>query len=119
MTRPNMFIVHVSHAPESARFYGDLFAMEPVFEAPRFIAFELGGGVQLALWSGGAEDLSGPRTSEVCLNLDGAPASVDARYEEWKAKGVTIVEEPQDAVFGRTFVAADPDGNLIRVAPFD
>ncbi|MFC7469721.1 VOC family protein [Actinomadura keratinilytica] len=56
---------------------------------------------------------------EVCLNLDGAPASVDARYEEWKAKGVTIVEEPQDAVFGRTFVAADPDGNLIRVAPFD
>ncbi|WP_436738086.1 VOC family protein [Streptomyces sp. BBFR102] len=119
MTRPDMFIVHVRDARESARFYGGLFAMEPAFESPRFITFELGGGVQLALWSGAAENLTGPRTAEVCLTLDGAPASVDARYEEWTAKGVTIVEEPRDAVFGRTFVAADPDGNLIRVAPND
>ncbi|MFD9173226.1 Glyoxalase-like domain protein [Streptomyces sp. ADI98-12] len=119
MTRPNMFIVHVSDAPAAARFYGDLFAMEPAFEAPRFIAFGLGGGVQLALWSGATENPAGPRTAEVCLNLPDAPASVDACHAEWTAKGVTIVEDPHDAVFGRTFVAADPDGNLIRVAPFD
>jgi predicted enzyme related to lactoylglutathione lyase len=29
------------------------------------------------------------------------------------------VEAPHDAVFGRTFVATDPDGNLIRVSPVD
>jgi hypothetical protein len=29
------------------------------------------------------------------------------------------VEEPHDDVFGRTFVIADPDGNLIRVCMFD
>ncbi|MFD4990272.1 VOC family protein [Streptomyces sp. NPDC058374] len=118
MTRPNMFIVHVSDAPASARFYGDLFAMEPAFESPHFIAFDLGGGVQLALWSGVAETLPQSRASEVCLNLDGAEA-IDARFEEWTAKGVTIVQKPHDAVFGRTFVAADPDGNLLRVAPLD
>ncbi len=28
-----------------------------------------------------------------------------------------VVEEPHDDVFGRTFVIADPDGNLIRVSP--
>jgi hypothetical protein len=30
-----------------------------------------------------------------------------------------VVEEPHDEVFGRTFVVADPDGNLIRVSPID
>jgi predicted enzyme related to lactoylglutathione lyase len=35
------------------------------------------------------------------------------------AKGVTVVEEPHDDVFGRTFVITDPDGNLIRVSPID
>jgi predicted enzyme related to lactoylglutathione lyase len=34
-------------------------------------------------------------------------------------KGVTVVEEPHDEVFGRTFVVTDPDGNLIRVSPID
>ena len=38
---------------------------------------------------------------------------------DWTAKGVTVVEEPHDEVSGRTFVIADPDGNLIRVLPVD
>jgi hypothetical protein len=29
------------------------------------------------------------------------------------------VQKPHDAVFGRSFVIADPDGNLIRVSPID
>lgn len=32
---------------------------------------------------------------------------------------MAVVDEPYDAVFGRTFVIADPDGNLIRVSPVD
>jgi hypothetical protein len=32
---------------------------------------------------------------------------------------VTVVKRPYDDVFGRTFVVADLDGNLIRVAPVD
>jgi predicted enzyme related to lactoylglutathione lyase len=121
MTAPNMFIVYVSDAPASARFYGDLFGLSPSFESPAFIAFDLASGVQLALWSRAEVDLAeaGTRTSEVCLNLEGAPESVDALFAEWKGKGVKVVAEPVDAVFGRTFVIADPDDNLIRVAPVD
>jgi predicted enzyme related to lactoylglutathione lyase len=123
MPAPNMFIVHVSDAPASARFYSDLFGIEPGFVTPGFIAYELDGGVQLALWnrwggrSGGEAVPS--RTGEVCVCLKGGPEHIDKQYEEWTGKGAEVVEEPHDAVFGRTFVVADPDGNLIRVAPVD
>jgi hypothetical protein len=30
-----------------------------------------------------------------------------------------MVEEPHHDMFGRTFVVADPDGNLLRGAPVD
>ncbi|WP_269080276.1 VOC family protein [Corynebacterium epidermidicanis] len=35
--------------------------------------------------------------------------------EQHQSKEVQIVQLPYDDVFGRTFVVADPDGNLIRV----
>ena len=38
-------------------------------------------------------------------------AAVDDAYREGVAKGVHV--------FGRTFVIANPDGNLIRVSPVD
>lgn len=121
MPAPNQFIVYVADAPAAARFYGDLFDLKPVFETPGFIAFDIGGGVQLALWSRVPFDLAevDHRTSELCVAVKGAPASVNALYEEWKAKGAKVVTEPYDDVFGRTFLVADPDGNLIRVAPVD
>ncbi|MGE2735952.1 VOC family protein [Mycolicibacterium vaccae] len=119
MTAPNMFIVYVSDAAASARFYADLFEMSPIFESPAFIAFDLGGGVQLALWSRGTTEFDVTRTSELCLTLGGGPGAIDERFGHWLGKGVTVVREPHDDVFGRTFLVADPDGNLIRVAPVD
>ncbi|MGI5220457.1 VOC family protein [Nocardia sp. CA-290969] len=121
MTTPNMFIVYVGDAAAAARFYGDLFDMKPVFESPRFIAFDLGGGIQLAVWSGVQDRLSRdiPRTSELCLALPGGPEEIDELFRKWAGKGVEVVAKPYDEVFGRTFVVADPDGNLIRVAPVD
>lgn len=118
------FIVYVTDAPASASFYRDLLDLPPAFESPRFISLSLPGGVQLALWSGSdiAGDLLGSpettRTSELCLSL-GTAGEIDALHENWRDRGVRIVTEPYDDVFGRTFVAADPDGNLIRVAPED
>ncbi len=121
MTRPNMFIVYVADAPASARFYADLFDMTPSFETPGFVAFDLDGGVQLALWSGAQDGAARrhARTSEVCLTLSGGPGVIDRWFRTWSEKDIEVVVAPRDEVFGRTFVVADPDGNLIRVAPVD
>ncbi|WP_150462405.1 VOC family protein [Nesterenkonia ebinurensis] len=120
MTAPNMFIIYVADAPTAARFYSDLFDITPSFETPGFVAFDLSDGVQLALWNLPQEELdrASVRTSELCLALP-ANELIDEQFQAWKNKGVRIVSEPRDEAFGRTFVAADPDGNLIRVAPVD
>lgn len=51
--------------------------------------------------------------------VPGSDRAVDDVFAAWRAKDVTVVEEPHDEVFGRTFVVADPDGNLLRVSPLD
>jgi len=49
------------------------------------------------------------------LNLNNK-ADVDKLFTEWKAAGVKIVSEPDDKSCKlREFIAADLDGNLIRV----
>ncbi|WP_033280118.1 VOC family protein [Streptomyces sp. NRRL F-525] len=124
MTTSVVSIVYVNDAPAAARFYGGLLGMSPSLETPGYITFDLGPGADLALWSGQFEDLSPdvPRTSEVCLAVNSGPDEIDEIdeiFKRWQAKGVTILREPHDAGFGLTFVAADPDGNRIRVAPRD
>ena len=51
--------------------------------------------------------------------MPGPASVVDETFTGWVSQGVRVVEEPYDDVFGRTFVVADPDGNLIRVSPVD
>jgi uncharacterized glyoxalase superfamily protein PhnB len=49
------------------------------------------------------------------LNLD-SKAEVDELFAEWKAANARIVSEPEDKPWKlREFMAADPDGNRIRV----
>ncbi|MEU4051410.1 VOC family protein [Streptomyces olivaceus] len=121
MSAPNLFLVYVTDVERATAFYSDLFGIQPIMTTPRYVPFEVAPGVLFALWSGRADRLAPdtPRTSEVGLMVPGSSAAVDERYEAWTAKGVTVVEEPHDEVFGRTFVVADPDGNLIRVSPVD
>ncbi|MFR9749821.1 VOC family protein [Nocardia sp. 004] len=121
MSAPNLFLVYVTDIERATHFYSDLFGIEPVTRTPRYVPFEVAPGVLFALWNGRSETITpdAPRFFEVGLMLPGSAASVDNLYAEWAAKGVTVVEEPHDEVFGRTFVIADPDGNLIRVSPID
>jgi predicted enzyme related to lactoylglutathione lyase len=121
MTTPNLFLIYVTDVERSTAFYSDLFDMKPEMITPRYVPFEIAPGILFALWSGRAEQVTPDlkRTCEVGLMLPGAGSAVDDCYTQWTAKGVTVVEEPHDDVFGRTFVVADPDGNLIRVSPRD
>lgn len=51
--------------------------------------------------------------------MPGPASVVDETFTRWVSQVVRVVEEPYDDVFGRAFVVADPDGNLIRVSPVD
>lgn len=121
MPAPNLFLIYVRDAQAATEFYRDLFEIEPTFTSPRYVAFEVAPGVLFAVWTGRSEAVTPdlPRTSEVGLMIPGGGDGVDAVHERWSAKGVTVLEPPHDDVFGRTFVVADPDGNLIRVSPVD
>ena len=49
------------------------------------------------------------------LNLD-SKSEVDELFAEWKAAQAKIISEPEDKLWKlREFMAADLDGNLIRV----
>lgn len=121
MPTPNLFLIYVTDTAESTTFYSRLFDMEPEMVTPRYVSFAVAPGVLFSLWSGSSESVAATpvRTSEVGLMVPGPTEAVDAVFADWTAKGVDVVSEPHDEVFGRTFVVADPDGNLIRVSPVD
>lgn len=121
MPAPNLFLYYVTDVERATRFYRDLFGIEPKTITPRYVPFEIAPGVLFAIWSGREQDVPAdtPRSAELGLMVPRSQAAVDEVYADWTAKGVTVVEEPHDDVFGRTFVIADPDGNLIRVSPVD
>jgi catechol 2,3-dioxygenase-like lactoylglutathione lyase family enzyme len=121
MSAPNLFLVYVTDVERATSFYRDLFEIEPVMTTPRYVPFEVTPGVLFALWNGRGDQVrpQTPRSFEIGLMVPRSAAAVDDVFAAWAAKGVTVVEEPHDEVFGRTFVIADPDGNLIRVSPVD
>jgi predicted enzyme related to lactoylglutathione lyase len=121
MTAPNLFLVYVTDVERSTKFYSELFDITPKMVTPRYVPFEIAPGVLFALWSGRSEAASPevPRTSELGLNVPTSEISVDEVYAQWQQKGLTVIEPPHDEPFGRSFVVADPDGNLIRVSPID
>ncbi|WP_129658319.1 VOC family protein [Rothia halotolerans] len=114
-------LIYVTDAERSTRFYSELFEIEPVFVSPAYVAFESAEGVLFALWSRHGEAVAPqiPRLSELGLMVPGSAEAIDELYARWKAQGHTMVEDIHDDVFGRTFVIADPDGNLVRVSPVD
>ena len=119
MSAPNLFLIYVTDVERSTRFYSDLFEIDPITTTPRYVPFAVAPGVLFALWSGRADTVTptAQRSSEVGLMVP--RAAVGDLYVKWATKGVTVVEEPHEEVFGRTFVVADPDGNLVRVSPLD
>ncbi|MDQ1202677.1 MULTISPECIES: VOC family protein [unclassified Rhodococcus (in: high G+C Gram-positive bacteria)] len=121
MPAPNLFLIGVRDGETATSFYSDLFEIEPTFISPHYVAFQVAPGVLFALWTGYSEHLAPdtPGTTEVGLMVPGSASAVDEVFANWVSKGVRVVDEPYDAVFGRTFVVSDPDGNLIRVSPID
>ncbi|MBX9923143.1 MAG: VOC family protein [Rhabdochlamydiaceae bacterium] len=107
-------LLFVENPLKSSEFYQKILGGNPVEESPTFVMFALKNGVMLGLWS---KYTAEPRVDapagalEICFPSE----NVDALYEEWGRKHVTVAQKPTDMDFGRTFVALDPDGHRIRV----
>lgn len=121
MPSPNLVLLYVADPQRSAVFYERLFGVAPEAVFTTYAAFTFGNGLGIGLWSTSARDFvsggSGHR-SELAFMVAG-DAEVDRLHEAWTALGVEIEQSPMDAVFGRTFVALDPDGHRLRVCTPD
>ncbi|MBP1848997.1 VOC family protein [Rhizobium halophytocola] len=115
--RPTAYILlYVADTLASLAFYEKRLGRKAFESFPTFASIGLGDGLTLGLWSVSsvAPDVTPPGGSEIGIVLD-APDAVDRTFADWQADGVTILQQPTDMVFGRTFLAADPDGHRIRV----
>ncbi len=107
-------LLFVENPKKSSHFYQEILDLKPIEESPTFVMFALNNGVMLGLWS---KHTAEPRVeaSPGALEIGFPSNDVDALYEEWGRKEVTVAQKPTDMDFGRTFVILDPDGHRIRV----
>lgn len=118
---PNLIILYVADPAASVAFYERLLERKPVGQFPTYAAFQFETGLMLGLWSTQAQNFVSGGTGhrgELSFMVEDDDA-VDALYERWRGAGIEIEQQPAMAVFGRTFVALDPDGHRIRVCTPD
>ena len=109
-------ILHARDMQTAKRFYTEALDLPLVEElsSPQFVTLRLNGETLLGL-----EDVAGakfgqtaqPGTVEIGWKVDDG----DATYNQWQAKGIPKLTEPQDFPFGRAFDAQDPEGHLLSV----
>jgi len=110
----SLIILYVNDPAASAVFYADLLSLQPAQASPSFVMFALPGGAGLGLWSRHTVEPP-PTASGGGGELAFAVPDTDGLHEDWLARGLTIMQPPSDAEFGRNFVALDPDGHRLRV----
>ncbi|HWK47962.1 MAG TPA: VOC family protein [Stellaceae bacterium] len=116
MRHPNFMLLYVDSPKASGTFYADLLGREPVEASPTFVLFALDSGLMFGLWSRHTVEPAATAAgggAELAFRV--ADPEIDTTYADWKARGLTILQEPTILDFGRTFVALDPDGHRLRV----
>lgn len=117
MSHPNFALLYVDDALISARFYADIFEIEPIDALPTFALFALRSGLMLGLWakSGVLPAVTATSgSSELAIALK-SEQEFEHIYQSWQARGLAIAQVPTTMDFGLTFVALDPDGHRLRV----
>jgi catechol 2,3-dioxygenase-like lactoylglutathione lyase family enzyme len=117
MKKLSFVLLYVDNPPASAAFYTDLLGTPPVETSPTFAMMPLTDGVMLGLWSRRTVEpaaTSTPGSSEIAFTVTDAH-DVEATYNDWRRRDLTIAQTPTRTDFGHTFVALDPDGHRLRV----
>ena len=116
MRHPNFVILYVEDPTVSVGFYVDLFNQQPVESESTFALFVLNSGLKFGLWSKKsvepAASVVGGGT-ELCFDVENME-TLQMMYNDWKAKGLTLLQPPTTMDFGVTFVAIDLDGHRLR-----
>ena len=117
MGLPHFILLYVDEPQASAEFYARLLDRNPLDSSPNFVMFELAPDLRLGLWA--RRDVEpAPRSAKDSGELAmavGANEEVEALCADQRRKGAAILQEPTTMDFGRTFLAADPDGHRLRV----
>jgi len=110
-------LLYVEDTRRSRDFYADLFGLQAIEASEGFVLFILDGGLRLGLWARRAVTPAAGMTgggTELALAV-GEAAAVDTLHADWASRGLPILQPPATLEFGRTFVAADPDGHRLRI----
>lgn len=113
----NYHILYVENPMVSKSFYSHILGLSPRHSTPNFVLYDLPLGNKLGLWA--ITDIQ-PEVqsvvggSELALTLADKNAVIQT-YDEWKNKGITMIQKPTAMDFGHNFVALDPDGHRLRV----
>ncbi len=112
---PGFISIAVSDVGRSAAFYEQhLGAVRDTFDwGPESAVFV--GWPTLALSGARRPGEAGPAPETTSIQLWWRASDAQALYEAVSAAGVTILREPFDGPFGRTFAMADPDGYRITI----
>ena len=113
----SFIILYVENPKASEAFYADLLGRQAVDASPNFVMFAMASGLMLGLWKRTEVEpaVSAAAGGSEIAFAEENKAAVDARCADWRKRGLTIVQQPTDMDFGRTFVALDPDGHRLRV----
>jgi catechol 2,3-dioxygenase-like lactoylglutathione lyase family enzyme len=117
MALPHFVLLYVDEPEASAAFYARLLDRQPLESSPNFVMFELSPDLRLGLWARrdvepapvGAAD-----SGELAMGVE-TKEEVEALCAEQRRKGAAILQDPVTMDFGRTFLAADPDGHRLRI----
>ncbi|MBL4645614.1 MAG: drug:proton antiporter [Hyphomicrobiales bacterium] len=112
----NFLILYVDDAQKSSKFYTELLGVPIAQEMDGFAMMPLREGVMLGLWSKDQVEpkiTSGGGNTEICFDVADAD-ELNALHDNWKKRGLPIVQAPTQMDFGLTFVATDPDGHRLR-----
>ena len=108
--------------PAMKAFYGNAFALEPIFEDEHSVVFRFGENLINILMVEQAPMLvepnavAAPGLGARCMYTIHVE-DVDAVYAEMTARGVIFLNGPQDRPWGpRTIAFADPAGNVWELA---
>ena len=103
-------ILHFQNLPQARQFYTETVGLS-VLDAQsdnHFVTLQAGDSlVGLSAEPGSAA----AGTTEIGFEVNDA----DTAYREWQAKGATLLTEPNDFPFGRSFDAQDPEGHRLNI----